>query len=33
MTDNPELQQYTHVSPGMQANVSEEIERLLMGQK
>lgn len=27
------LQQYTHVSQGMQANVSEEIERLLGGQK
>jgi integrase len=27
------LQQYTHVSPGMQADVSVEIERLLKGQK
>lgn len=27
------LQQYTHVSPGMQANVSDEIERLLDGKK
>jgi integrase len=27
------LQTYTHVSPGMQADVSEEIERLLEGQK
>jgi integrase len=27
------LQQYTHVSQGMQADVSEQIERLLGGQK
>jgi integrase len=27
------LQQYTHVSPGMQAGVSERIEQLLKGQK
>ena len=27
------LQQYTNVSPGMQADVSEEIERLLNAKK